>query len=35
MKNRERKPGRVSHVMRAADVTMLFVYRSDTSLGGV
>ena len=35
MKNWGRKPGRVSHVIRATYVTKLFVYLSDTSLGGV
>ena len=35
MKNSGRKPGQVSHVMRAAYVTRLFVYRSETVLGGV
>ena len=35
MKNRGRKPGRVSHVIRAADVTRLFVHRSNTSIEGV
>ena len=35
MENRGRKPRRVSHVKRATDVTTLFVYRADMSLGGV
>ena len=35
MKNRGRKPGWVSHVICAAYVTWLFMYLSDTSLGGV
>ena len=35
MKNQRRKPGRVSHDMRTTFVTRLFVYRSDTSLGGI
>ena len=34
MKKWGRKPGQVSHVMRAAYVTRLFVYRSATSLEG-
>ena len=35
MKNWGRKPGQVSHVMHAAYLTRLFVYRSETSLEGV